>query len=260
MSIDTSGCYKLFYFLSGNKFFHIDQSIYPVHPGELFFVNQRQYHYFSHVQEQEDHERIVVFIYPDYLKSLSTERTDLCACFSGLDVPSCQRQLTPKDRELFWQLIRKLTSSEGFGEDVLNISRFLELMVFANGVYQAAEIPSSAQLTISWHFTHELSEQLRAILQYIDAHITDPLTLQTLSGQFYLTQSYLCRIFKNGTGTTIHKYITSRRNTLAKDMLTQGCSVTEACAKSGFKDYNSFLKSFVQAVGVSPKKYARFKQ
>ena len=58
MNIDTSGCYKLFYFNSGAKKFHIDHSIYDIEPGDLFFVNQREWHYFSQISEEDSHERI----------------------------------------------------------------------------------------------------------------------------------------------------------------------------------------------------------
>ena len=81
MNIDTSGCYKLFYFLSGGKKFHIDHDVYEVCAGDLFFVNQREWHYFSKIDEDHRHERIVLFIYPEFLKNLCTEQTDLCSCF-----------------------------------------------------------------------------------------------------------------------------------------------------------------------------------
>lgn len=255
MDIDTSGCYKLFYFASGDKKFHIDDNVYDVRPGDLFFVNQRQWHYFSHIDTHADHERIVLFIHPEFLREQSTEQTDLCACFLQKEGQRHNRQLGQTDRDTMIGLVRKLTSYSGYGRDILTMGAFLELMVFVNGIYQhehtkknQAAVPGSGQ-----------SAQVRQLLRYIDAHITEELTLEVLSGEFYLTPSYLCRIFKNGTGTTIHKYITAKRITLAKDLLTQGYTVTDACSSSGFKDYNSFLKSFVSAVGMSPGKYARFR-
>jgi len=255
MDIDTFGCYKLFYFVSGGKKFHIDDRVYDVRAGDLFFVNPRQWHYLSHIDTHTDHERIVLFIHPEFLREQSTEQTDLCACFLQKEGQRHDRQLEQADRDTMLGLVRKLTSHSGYGGDILTMSAFLELMVFVNGIYQnenaeknQAAVPGSGQ-----------SAQVRQLLRYIDAHITEELTLEVLSGEFYLTPSYLCRIFKNGTGTTIHKYITAKRITLAKDLLSQGHTVTDACNSSGFKDYNSFLKSFVSAVGMSPGKYARFK-
>ena len=62
MNIDTTGCHKLFYFLSGKKRFHIDSCVYDVQPGDLFFINQRSWHYFSGVEDTTGHERMVIFL------------------------------------------------------------------------------------------------------------------------------------------------------------------------------------------------------
>lgn len=255
MDIDTSGCYKLFYFASGDKKFHIDDCAYNIRPGDLFFVNQRQWHYFSQIDELADHERIVVFIYPEFLREYCTEQTDLCACFQPKEGQRHDRQLGQTDRDKITALVRKLTANSGYGEDILTMSAFLELMVFVNGIYQNQTTAEKRDADPGCG----RSVQVHRLLQYLDDHITEDLTLELLSGKFYLTPSYLCRIFKKETGTTIHKYITAKRITLAKDLLTEGYTVTDACSISGFKDYNSFLKSFVSAVGMPPGKYARFR-
>ena len=100
--------------------------------------------------------------------------------------------------------------------------------------------------------------QVDEILSYINTHIQDDLSLDRLSPHFYLSTSYICRIFKAATGTTINKYITAKRITLSKSLLSQGYSVNEACETCGFNDYSNYLKAFTRAVGVSPKKYAQF--
>lgn len=264
MNIDTSGCYKLFYFISGAKKFHIDHYIYDIEPGDLFFVNQREWHYFSQINEKDSHERIVIFIYPEFLKTLCTEQTDLCTCFLHKDNPwEHKLRLQPKDCDKLSYLIHKFTAANGYGEDIFALSIFLELMVFINrACHRQHQMQTAAEPRRHTATTLEASlsgsKQISPILSYIDSHITEDLSLELLSRQFYVTPSYLCRIFKKGTGTTIHKYITAKRITLAKDLLTQGYSVTEACNMSGFKDYNGFLKSFVSAVGIAPKKYAQF--
>lgn len=257
MNIDTSGCYKVFYFVSGRKKFHIDNYVYDIRPGDLFLVNQREWHYFSQIAEEESHERIVIFIYPDYLQKLSSKQTNLSDCFLHEDKNTSHRlTLFPNEQEQILHLIHKISSGEEYGEDILDLSVFMEMMVFLNRVFlRSRALPAAVQESALYQ-----SKQVYEIMTYINKHITEELALETLSEQFYLSPSYLCRIFKSSTGTTIHKYITAKRITLAKDLLTQGHSVTDACHLSGFKDYNGFLKSFVTAVGIPPKKYAQFNQ
>ena len=56
--------------------------------------------------------------------------------------------------------------------------------------------------------------------------------------------------------TTINKYITARRISIAKAVLNENGNVMEAFERSGFTDYSNFFKAFTKAVGISPKKYA----
>ena len=58
---------------------------------------------------------------------------------------------------------------------------------------------------------------------------------------FYLSSSYLCRIFKDSTGTTINQYITAKRISRAKVLLAEGHPVAEDSSLCGFGDYSNFL-------------------
>lgn len=100
--------------------------------------------------------------------------------------------------------------------------------------------------------------QVDSILSYINQHIEEPLSLEQLSSHFFLSSSYLCRLFKSATGTTINKYITAKRISHAKELLAEGYTVSEASIKCGFNDYSNFFKAFTKATKVSPKKYAQF--
>ena len=108
------------------------------------------------------------------------------------------------------------------------------------------------------YYKYQDQYQVDEILSYINTHISENLTLEELSAHFFLSSSYLCRIFKATTGTTINKYITAKRITISKSLLSQGHSVNEACEACGFNDYSNYLKAFTKAVGISPKKYAQF--
>ena len=121
MSIDTTGCCKLFYFTSGSKSFHIDQWQFSVEPGDLFWINQNQWHYFSQADSHVDHDRYVLFIHPAFLKSLSTEQTDLSAGFSSDFVPGCR--LNEDQQQQMAKLLEALATAQGFGEDVLQLAK-----------------------------------------------------------------------------------------------------------------------------------------
>lgn len=151
--------------------------------------------------------------------------------------------------------IHELHDDGGMGEDLLDQAIFLELMVFLNRAFAARCTDAAAPAPAPSSNYHA---QVDAILSYINSHIGEPLTLAGLSAHFFMSTSYLCRIFKEATGTTINKYITAKRITLSKSLLDQGYSVSEACEVCGFNDYSNYLRAFTKAVGISPKKYAQF--
>ena len=255
MNIDTSGCYKIFFPMSGNKKFHIDSRIYDLNFNELFLIDPREWHYFSHFDKEDNHERFVIFIYPEYLKASSSLKTDLTDCFSYSGSSSLHNiALSAKEKERFLYYIQKLSSPEKYGSDLLDYALFLELMVFLNRIVLQHQDDTSAPVNaLNLH-----NKTVAEVLSYLDTHITEDLSINSLAEHFFLSPSYLCKTFKNITGTTIHKYITAQRITLAKDYLSEGHSIIEVGGMCGFNDYNAFLKAFSKEVGISPKKYSQF--
>jgi AraC-type DNA-binding domain-containing proteins len=252
MNMHIHDCYEIYFSISGGKQFLIDNHFYKIQPGDIFFINQYESHHLTQI-DQEIHERIVLSISPAYLTSVSSQLTDLNQCFSCINKKNHKLSLNPENQKRFIYFIHKICSTDGFGEDLIEQSAFLELMVFLNRLYHHMEQEQTAIKEMSPYH-----QQVDHILAYINNHIQNPLTIQELSGHFFLSESYLCRIFKEATGTTINKYITAKRISIAKSILSQGHTVSEACEFCGFRDYSNFLKAFTKAVGISPKKYAKF--
>ncbi len=262
MDMHIHDCYELYYSISGGKQFLIDNKFYTITPGDLFIINQ----YESHKLTQIDtgiHERIVVNVHPNFVKALSTVGTDLDYCFTNRS-PRFQHKisLNKEQQQRFLYYINKITSANGYAHDIVEQAAFMELLVLINTISQelskAAGIGQTKITTntdgngSSYKYNHQVDD----ILAYINQNISQPITIEQLATHFYLSESYICRIFKSATGTTINKYITARRISIAKALLNEGMSVSDAYERSGFSDYSNFFKSFTKAVGVSPKKYA----
>lgn len=255
MNMHIHDCYEIYYSISGGKQFLIDNKTYNISPGDLFFINQYESHHLTQI-DKEEHERIVISIHPDFLKKLSTKNTPMDYCFSyrGEDF-SHRISLDKEQQQRFMYYIHKLTSISGYAEDVMERAVFTEFMVQLNKIfYSKLQIVEEDIITADYQY----DEQVKEILEYINQNIASPITIEQLSNQFFLSKSYICRIFKQGTGTTINKYLTARRISIAKSLLSDGMFVYEVYEKCGFRDYSNFLKSFTKAVGVSPKKYALY--
>lgn len=250
MAIHIHDCYEIYYSISGGKQFLIGNKLYEINPGDLFVINQFESHYVFQVSKII-HERIVISIHSNFLKSISTDETDLNYCFTHRDENFSHRiQLDKEQQNRFIYFINKIISAKGFGADMIEYSSFIELMIYLTKIF----IDNEDSLIVSYKHNNQIQE----IIYYINDNVTNDITVKHLAEHFFLSESYICRIFKLATGTTINKYITARRISIAKSMLLNGSNINDVYLECGFNDYSNFLKSFKKAVGVSPKKYATF--
>lgn len=98
--------------------------------------------------------------------------------------------------------------------------------------------------------------QIVRIRQFIDEHIEEELSLKRVAQEFYLSTSYLSRLFKSQMGTNFSDYISMRRIEQAKALLTEtDLSVAEISQRFHYPEQNSFSRFFKSKVGIPPLTY-----
>ncbi|MVP01070.1 AraC family transcriptional regulator [Paenibacillus lutrae] len=101
----------------------------------------------------------------------------------------------------------------------------------------------------------ELTER---IIRCLEGNLEAPLTVETLSRQFHLSQTRLKELFKSQTGMTLMKYWTRLKIDRAKLLIREEtCNYTEIAQQLGYGSVHSFSRMFKQASGMSPTEYAR---
>jgi len=252
MEMHIHDCYEIYYSISGGKQFLIDNKFYSISPGDVFIINQYESHYITQIEECV-HERIVLSVHPEYVRALSQGEADLNRCFqertSGF---SHKVSLSKEQQRDFLYLVNKIANAKDYAHEIIETAAFMELMVLLNKAY-AVNLSIAPTASEAVHYNPQVDE----ILTYINRNITEAIRIDDLAETFHMSDSYICRIFKAATGTTVNKYITARRISIAKAFLNEGKSVQETFEESGFSDYSSFFKAFTKAVGISPKKYAQ---
>ena len=98
--------------------------------------------------------------------------------------------------------------------------------------------------------------QVNEILLYIDGHLGENLTLESISQKFYISAYHLSHLFKKHMGMSCVECVHWRRIERAKELYRTGsCDKREAPYAVGFSDAKYFNQVFRKITGMSPSEY-----
>jgi AraC family transcriptional regulator len=98
--------------------------------------------------------------------------------------------------------------------------------------------------------------RLNRVLEYIEANLSEELSLPILAEVAGMSLYYFVRLFKQSTGLSPHRYVTEQRIKRAQGFLRlRQMTVLEASVRTGFVDQSHFTKVFRRVVGLAPRQY-----
>lgn len=102
------------------------------------------------------------------------------------------------------------------------------------------------------------SDMLHQVIQYIEAHYHEKISLQEISDKTHFASSYFCKRFKRETGITFSKFLICVRIEKSKLLLKNTAySLAKISSMVGFEEQSYFTKVFRDTTGISPGKYRR---
>ena len=94
------------------------------------------------------------------------------------------------------------------------------------------------------------------LLEWIDEHLSQPLSIPVLAARASLAPGTLSRKFKQTYKTSLSKYLLHQRINKAKSLLaTTTLSIYEVGSSVGIPDPQYFNKQFRKVTGISPSRY-----
>ena len=127
----------------------------------------------------------------------------------------------------------------------------LKLLVIVGRAFHE-ELKDSTDLHLFNNHHHAMLQTIK----YIDEHFNEPLTIEEVSKNALLSQSYFSYLFKTLTNKTFIEYLNELRIKKAMGMLINtNDRVLDICLDSGFNNINHFNRTFKAIVGVSPTQY-----
>ena len=246
------GAFEIYYALSDNIRLFVSDNIYDVNRGDLFVFNHTDLHR-TVAPRNINYERYVIYFNPEYIDSLSTQSTNLLDCFINRksDFSHCVH-LTDSQSETFMYLLKKIEFycyNDTYGADIYKKLTLAEILLFVNSLYRT---PGNFSVPTN----DKDFNKIVPIIQYIQAHISEDLSLDNLAKNFYMSKSYLCTLFKKASGFTINEYIIHRRILLASELLRKNMPVAQVCEMVGFNNLSHFIRTFTNIMNISPKQYA----
>lgn len=239
--------FELFFSLNdGSKFFLADR-IYDIHRGVVVLIPEGTLH------RKVNPDNLLVDSYAihfpsAFLKENSTPKTDLYAAFG--ENLSCF-QLPEEEINLIKPLFDRCMKppGENFGGDICRNIHLIELLLT---IY-----PFIPTVSTIHSFSKSQSGVIPNVIHYINEHITEPMSLDLLANQFFVSKYSLCHQFKKETSFTIVQYINSSRIRMACSLIREEQTITNIGARVGFSNSSHFINTFRTHIGVTPRNYLK---
>ncbi len=238
--------YEFYLFLEGDVDIVIDMERYKLKKGDMILVPPNLSHY-PIINSKNLYSRFVFWISEEYLNKLLGISKDYGYLISFVN--NKKKYIFHNDIITFnttqskiFQLIEEM-NSDRFGRDTKISICVNDLLLYLNRiVYEQNNL----------YIVKEDIDLYQSIINYIEEHLDEDLSLDKLANEFYLSKYYICHLFKKNTGVSIHRYIIKKRLSECKNAILSNIAIGEAYLIFGFNDYSSFYRAFKKEYGVAP--------
>ena len=240
--------HKILLLMKGNVSYCVEGRTYDLQADDIVFVPAGEVHR-PVLHDTAIYERIIIYISKDYLNTYRTDNYDLAQCL----IEAHQKQShvlrvpafgTTKLGQIVRELEQSLDSNE-YANELYHNLLFLEFMIQLNrvAIHDGIEYLSNSSS----------NKKMIDVIDYLNEHLTDDLSIDCLAETFYLSRYHLMHAFKEETGYTIGNYLSTKRLLLARDRIRQGEPITNVCYECGFRNYSTFSRAYKKNFGCSPR-------
>lgn len=234
---------EIIYFISVEGSYLVEGNHYALQPHDILITRSAETHKLV-VSQTRPYERMVIHFSPSMLTAVDPNQK-LLRPF--LDRPLGQQNLYPSTDPLSGKLRAAFADFTFDHLPDVRLNLFARLLLFLttlNGIYEQA-----GHRTVPGSFPNRL-------VTYVNEHLFEPLSVQSIADHFYLSRSQISRVFTQATGSSLWEYVTIKRLLAARARLQRGETAGNACIACGFSDYSAFFRAYRAHFGHSPKEDA----
>lgn len=249
--------YEIYYLEEGERIFFFNNRAYLVRPGSLILVDSNVIHMTHSVpDDQIGYTRIILYV--DRSRVREFDRM-----FPHLDLELFMKEhygvyeLRPDQQEHFLSMCRVLKHELDQRGRNFTVMVETEIIRYFIGFMREMKNETPIQAQISTQKSGKY-QTIYAIADYITDHYSEPISLDRLASEFFLSKFYLSRSFKEVTGYGVNEYVNILRTKRAKQLLEEtSLSISDIALEVGYESITYFEKVFKTYMAVSPLKYRK---
>jgi AraC-like DNA-binding protein len=229
--------------------------LYKLRENDILIIPSCELHNITVPDSAENGKRIILMFEPTLLYSLSG-LSGAISVLNGLNL------LTPEDTPGIYETVRSLLlaiHNEYLKADSLRnpaiYARIIEIFI-ALARYYSSNKPLLTENKP--RKGQEYVARLNAVFEYIDEHVSEKLTLESVAGIAHFSKYHFDRIFKEYTNNSFYQYLKRLRIKKAETLLLNpGLPITGVAAEVGFENIAAFNRAFKETKHCTPSEYKK---
>lgn len=229
---------ELVYVIKGSFIAHVNGVKTKVIADSLFLINTNEIHYFEML---EDSEMITILLSYEILKDYEPMIDDIAFDLS----------LFPQQHDHLKYIIKTMDTYRKGKEKYkdIKVQEYLCHICYLLLCYFQKKKENI-------HYTNMQLKQTQMILEYIENHYNQAISIQQMSDYFHYSPSYFCRYFKKMTGMSVYQYVKIiRLNHAFFDICNSQLEISQIAYEHGFSNPKAFIKAFKDKYHQTPGAY-----
>ncbi len=242
---------EICFLLCGNAEFHINDRIFPLYEHDFIVIRPLALH---QIQCCSNNCRILflqidLFAFQKYITGLS----DVSFQFSNV--------MNNRNHILYqrlYQSLRNIFYTAVEGNSVWRLTALQEVITILSILLSHYQTTSDEQEKQAFSYDEYNQMRMLSVLEYINQHWQQSLTLTSVAETFSMNPSYFSRFFKNIMGIGFSNYLTHLRLKRSLSLLLDtDMHIIEIALECGFNDYKTYSRLFKKEFGYPPQIYRK---
>lgn len=230
---------EIIYVLQGSVTIYVEKRHYRLNQDDIIVVNSMSVHQLE--RTSEDNVLLTLQFSPDFMVD-----QPIIEC-NSLDQTAENRSRYDQIRgclaRMAWEASKKAPGSRHYSLGSLQMLVGHLIRYFGTGTNETARENGKA-------YDYK---RLNRVLQFVDRHYNEKISLQTIAAKEHLSLHYFSHFFSDKIGIPFQKYLTAvRLEKAAAQLAESGKSMTQVALDCGFANVKLFNKYFKEKYGCTP--------